>query len=85
MTAAELRAAIAIAAKLPRPLPVKPPSKPASASDSIVRRKERAKRLEGYGKRRGPKGRKNRCAPLACYPLADWWRRAVEKALTTPP
>lgn len=53
------------------------PSKPATASDAIAKR---ADRLVGYGKRRGPKGRKKLCAPLNCYPFADWWRRAVEKA-----
>lgn len=76
MNAADLRAAIALAAKLPRP-PALPPSRPANASDAIAKR---AERLKGYGKRRGPKNRKKLCAPLNCYPFADWWRRAVIKA-----
>ncbi len=79
----EQHAAAERARALLKPRPA--PSKPATASDNIIRRKERAKRLEGYSVRRGPKGRKKLCAPLNCYPFADWWKRAVEKALTAQP
>ena len=72
----ELAEAVELAKKLPRPVP----SRPAIASDTIAKR---ADRLAGYGKRRGPKGRKKKGTPLNCYPFGRWWKLAVKKAKQT--
>jgi len=79
MTQDELNEAVALAKRLPRPAAA-PPARPprAKAFNPLA---ERAERLKGYGKRRGPKGRTKLCAALNCYPFGAWWKKAVEKVI----
>jgi hypothetical protein len=73
MTKAELKEAIAIASKLPRPSPVT--TRAQTESDRLVSRVES---LNGYHKNRKPAS--NPQKRLNCYPFANWWRKAVERA-----
>ena len=84
MTAAELREAVELAKKLPRPeAAIAMPQRGTRYTNEADRVAGRLERLKGYGLKRKASGlRANgmaRAIPQT-YPLASWWQRAVDKA-----